>query len=233
MPTPIPATDRISRRFREATAEVHERAEHSGFMSALLGEELDPARGASAFAAMQVQYVEVYAALEAAVRAHAAHPVLAPLHDARLEREERLRRDLAALRSVTDVDAFAPTAATRAYVEELRTLETAADADRAAAALAGHHYVRYLGDLSGGQAIARIVGRAYGLAPEALSFYSFDIDKPKVYKDDYRAALDGLPLGDGLDDVAVDAACRAFDHNTALFRSLEGLVDAPRSSTAR
>jgi hypothetical protein len=53
-----------------------------------------------------------------------------------------------------------------------------------------HHYTRYLGDLSGGQAIGRILARTFG--PEngdGTSFYRFDV-VPKPYEDAYRARLD-------------------------------------------
>ena len=42
-----------------------------------------------------------------------------------------------------------------------------------------HHYTRYLGDLSGGQSIAKRVADHYGATPDQLSFYRFDaIDRP-------------------------------------------------------
>ena len=60
-----------------------------------------------------------------------------------------------------------------------------------------HHYLRYLGDLSGGQAVAALVTRHYGIPAEALSMYRFtELPKPKVFKDDYRELLDNAPLTD-------------------------------------
>ena len=85
-----------------------------------------------------------------------------------------------------------------------------------------HHYTRYLGDLSGGQAIGRVLARAYELEqPEGVRFYDFeDIPKPKPYKDAYRARLDALPLGED-DKAAVLAEVKvAFDLNGALFAEL-------------
>ncbi|WP_333620177.1 biliverdin-producing heme oxygenase [Dietzia sp.] len=211
---------------RTATAEVHERAENSIFMGSLLGGELDKLTGIRAFAAMQRQYLHVYAALEAAVRTHAASPALAGIVDPALERAGRLEGDLRTLEAVlpTGEELYELTPATLEYARELDALAARNDADEVAAELVGHHYVRYLGDLSGGQVISRLMGRHYGVPEEALSFYSFDIEKPKVYKDGYRDALDALPLDGRLTELAVDAASRAFDHNTELFRSLEPLV---------
>ena len=58
-----------------------------------------------------------------------------------------------------------------------------------------HHYTRYLGDLSGGQAIGRILDREFALGGRRLAFYAFAaVPKPKPYKDAYRARLDALGL---------------------------------------
>ncbi|MBB1054087.1 biliverdin-producing heme oxygenase, partial [Dietzia sp. B44] len=54
-----------------------------------------------------------------------------------------------------------------------------------------------------------------------LSFYDFDIAKPKVYKDDYRAALDALPLSEADRGAALAAATRAFELNHRIFLDLE------------
>lgn len=80
--------------------------------------------------------------------------------------------------------------------------------------------MRYLGDLSGGQVIKTMVRRHYGVE-DGLSFYEFDIPKPKVYKDDYRAALDALPLTESERGTALEAATRAFELNHQLFLDLE------------
>jgi len=202
-------TTPLSVALQRGTAEAHERAENSGFMARLLGGESD----ADALAALLAQSLPVYRALEAAVARNAADPRLAPVVDARLERTAALEADLethrAAGRTVGE-----PLDATRAYVADL---EACADDP---AALVGHHYVRYLGDLSGGQIISRLVRRHYGLE-DGLTFYDFDIDKPKAYKDDYRAALDALPMSERDRAAALDAASRAFELNSAIFAELE------------
>lgn len=213
----------FSAELKSATAKVHEEAEHSTFMDTLLRGGLDPKVGTSAVAALHAQYLHVYAALEDAIAAHAGSELLAPLHDVRLNRTAALRADLEALEAQGVQFSREPSEATKAYVDELRALG-AEDSREAAAALAGHHYVRYLGDLSGGQVVERLVSRAYSISTDDLSFYHFDIPKPKVYKDSYRAALDALPLAGAERARALDGAAHAFAHNTALFRALEPVV---------
>lgn len=208
---------------KNATARVHEEAEHSTFMDTLLRGDLDAKAGTAALAALHAQYLHVYEALEDATRVHADSAFLSPLHDARLERTAALRADLDALATAGVVFEREPSAPTQAYVSELRELG-ASSSREAAATLAGHHYVRYLGDLSGGQVVSRLVSRAYSIPSESLSFYSFDIDKPKLFKDSYRTALDELPLDDATRTHALEGASNAFAHNTALFRALEPVV---------
>ena len=92
-----------------------------------------------------------------------------------------------------------------------------------APAFTAHHYTRYLGDLSGGQVIGRLLGRTYDLpaGSAGLAFYAFGaVPKPKRYKDAYRARLDALPLDAAGRAEVVDEVCRAFEHNQRLLTAL-------------
>ncbi|MGA7054843.1 MAG: biliverdin-producing heme oxygenase, partial [Mycobacterium sp.] len=86
-------------------------------------------------------------------------------------------------------------------------------------ALVAHHYTRYLGDLSGGQIIGKLLDRTFGLGGAGLAFYEFPI-RPKPYKDAYRARLDGLSLDADEIACAVDEVKVAFRLNQALFDEL-------------
>jgi heme oxygenase len=92
-----------------------------------------------------------------------------------------------------------------------------------------HHYTRYLGDLSGGQAIGRILDREFELDGAGIAFYAFEaIPKPKPYKDAYRARLDALGLGPAEVRRVVDEVRVAFTLNQALFTELGERIDAYR-----
>lgn len=204
----------LSHDLKTSTAVAHDQAEHSTFMTELMGGKLDLA----AFIDLQIQSWYFYSALERAVRQVSDHPVMAMMNDSRLDRADRLARDLDELTGSSKWRMTArSTAATAAYVERLEELAAAGDAPR----LVAHHYVRYLGDLSGGQVIARMMQRYYD-APEAgLSFYRFEgIEKLKPYKDCYRAKLDQLPLTPEQRADMLDEAARAFLLNMNLFESL-------------
>lgn len=207
--TIAPLTDRL----REATAAAHEEAEHSGFMSDLLDGKLD--LGAVGALAGQLRFV--YGALEDAVRTIAGTPVGAAIADPRLERATRLDEDLDHLLGPRWRGDLKPLPATVCYANRLADLARAGDA----AAIAGHHYVRYLGDLSGGQIIARRLRDHYGIDGDGARFYDFGaVGKIKPYRDAYRARLDALDLPGDVAERAIAEAVLAFRLNTALFREL-------------
>lgn len=199
----------LSTALQQHTAAAHDRAEGSSFVTDLL----DGSLSLDAVVALLAQSLPIYRALEESCRQAADSPVLAPLLDERLDRTARLEADLA---YHADQGRTYPTVlpATEAYVAELRDLAGHP------AALVAQHYVRYLGDLSGGQIIARLVQRHYDADPAGLTFYAFDIDHPKRYKDAYRATLDALPMDAAQRDEALKTAADAFSRNAELFDQL-------------
>jgi heme oxygenase len=92
-----------------------------------------------------------------------------------------------------------------------------------------HHYTRYLGDLSGGRAIGRVLARTFDLDHDGLAFYAFvDVPKPKPYKDAYRQRLDALDLT-AQERLDVLAEVRlVFGLNEALFAELSADLDTYR-----
>lgn len=207
METTLPAP--LATALHDSTMEAHERAETASFITRLMSGE----GTADGLVALLRQSLPVYGALESACREVADDPRIAPLLDSRLDRTAALRADLEAHQSAGRTFNII-VAAAEEYVAELKTCAGNAPA------LIGHHYVRYLGDLSGGQIIKTMVRRQYGIE-DGLSFYEFHIDKPKVYKDNYRNSLNALPLSDRDRQVALDAATRAFDLNHRIFLDLE------------
>jgi heme oxygenase len=211
----------LSAAMRVGSMAEHEAAEHSSFMSELLGGRINETGYADYLLRLRV----VYDAMETTVRDHLDDPAVAAVHDTALER-------LAAIDS--DLDHWAPHWAPERD-READSPAAAAYRERLAAAgawgglLVAHHYTRYLGDLSGGQAIGRILDRTFELAGAGTAFYAFpEIPKPKPYKDAYRARLDALALSP--QDVArvVEEVKVAFRLNQALFTELGQNIDGYR-----
>jgi heme oxygenase len=209
----------LSTLLREGSQAEHTATENSTFMTELLAGRINE-RG---YVELLARLRQVYAALEAVGRDLADDPVVAAVFDPDLERLESLDADLAYWGR--EVAASPASPVTAEYVARIE----------ASASWRGlfvaHHYTRYLGDLSGGQAIGRILARTYDLADgEGTAFYHFEaIPKPKPYKDAYRARLDALALDD-VDKTRILAEVKAvFGLNGALFAELgENLDDYRR-----
>ncbi|KAJ3531504.1 hypothetical protein NMY22_g8130 [Coprinellus aureogranulatus] len=130
----------------------------------------------------------IYNALEEALDLHASFPTLEPTYNPTLlARAQLISSDIAYLLGVSESEWKAhhihrrlttPSipAPLQAYVARIKTLEGSLDPTL----LLAHSYVRYLGDLSGGQAIRRNITKAYGLDDGVaegkdlgVSFYAF------------------------------------------------------------
>lgn len=213
----------LSTAMREGSQAEHTAAEGSAFMTELLAGRVSEA----GYVAYLARLRAVYAAIEGTGRALAAEPAVAAVLDADLERLAAIDADLAAW------TARDPEAAAAARRDAAASPAAAAYADRVAASatwaplFVAHHYTRYLGDLSGGQAIGRILSRAFELeSADGVAFYAFDaVPKPKPYKDGYRARLDGLDLSPVDKQRVVDEVRVAFNLNQALFAELSLRLD--------
>lgn len=216
----------LSLALRTETASAHDDAEGSAFVEQLMaGLACRPA-----FVALVAQQLVIYRALEEVLWTHYSdHPFVAPVLDHRLDRVAALEQDIDHLcgddvdgRLAADIHIVPAAADYAAQLREQHTPES----------MLAHHYVRYLGDLSGGQIIARMVQRHYGIDPAGLNFYHFEqIPKPKPYKDAYRAALDSLELDETARRRVLDAAVDSFELNRRVFADL-GAARAPEHAAS-
>ena len=201
----------LSVQLREGTRDEHAMAESEGFIERLLAGRLDLA----AYADLAVQQLAVYTALEQASDRVRDDDRGTGLVFDELTRVPAIERDLAHLYGPGWHDACRVLPATEQYVARLHAV--AGDLARYAA----HAYTRYLGDLSGGQVVKRMLERHYGLDGAGLEFYTFpEIPKAKPFKDLYRERLDGLRLDAHETAVAVEEAQTAFRLNRAVFVEL-------------
>eukprot|EP00557_Chaetoceros_sp_GSL56_P001701 CAMPEP_0176502500 /NCGR_PEP_ID=MMETSP0200_2-20121128/14788_1 /TAXON_ID=947934 /ORGANISM="Chaetoceros sp., Strain GSL56" /LENGTH=670 /DNA_ID=CAMNT_0017901579 /DNA_START=155 /DNA_END=2164 /DNA_ORIENTATION=+ len=99
--------------------------------------------------------------------------------------------------------------------------------------LLSHAYTRYLGDLSGGKILARVAKRAMNLQQDdsGLKFYQFEnIPSAKLFKDQYRKALDELILTEEQIERLVAEANVAFVLNMRIFEELDVLNEIEGSA---
>lgn len=165
------------------------------------------------------QHYFMYEALEVAAQQLTADPALAAFHPAGLVRMPALEADLEYLLGANWHEQITPVPATAAYADRIREIA----AEGWVAGIVAHHYTRYLGDLSGGQMIAKRVAKQHGFEAEGIGFYSFaELGPLGVFKNAYRAQLDAL--GERLDEAEQQrmlAEVRAaYGFNTAVFVDL-------------
>ncbi len=203
---------------RDGSRQEHQDAEGSAFVTALMDGHINE----EGYATFLAQVAAIYAALEETGRALAGDTFADAVLDDALLRCPAIERDLEfwAARNGQSPDPT-PAPATRAYVDRIDA------AQEWGGLFVAHHYTRYMGDLSGGQAIGRVIGRTYGLDDgRGREFFAFPaIPKPKPYKDGYRARLDALPVDDAQRARMLAEVKVAFAMNGAIFAELNGELD--------
>jgi heme oxygenase len=180
---------------RARTAPLHREAERSGIIHDLL---TGRAQRDSLVLLLQ-NLLCVYQALETGLMAHKGSALLGELCRPELYRAPAIATDVEALGGT---DELLPEAL--CYAERV-TQSAEGDGTR----LLAFAYVRYMGDLSGGQILNRLLCRSFSLTN--LAFYSFPkIPDLQEFRQNYRAALDRA--GAKLPDPApvVDTALQAF-----------------------
>jgi heme oxygenase len=204
---------RFSDVLRAGTSDEHRRAEGSTFARDLLRGQI-PRDG---YVALAAQLWFVYTVLEEAGDVMRADPVAEPFVFDELRRVPALERDLTFLVGADWEQHIEPLPATAAYCTRLREV-----AFTWPGGFVAHHYTRYLGDLSGGQAIRKVVVRTFELTDgDGVQFYDFpDIADPKAFKATYRGLLDGAPWDDDERARIVEESSIAFRHNGALLAQL-------------
>ncbi len=215
-----PAAEGFAGRLRRATTPDHQQAASSSFMDGLLAGKVD----LGGYHLLTRQHLELYRALEMSASVLRDDPMVAALHDPTLERVPALLADLTWLRRERGIQVEEVLPATRRYADRI---------DEVAATWPGgyvaHHYTRYLGDLSGGLHVGRILS---GQLAGGTDFYRFDgVSSPKRFKDAYRAILDAAAWDESEQQRIVAEASRAYAHNRALVAELEQRTRATRVGT--
>jgi heme oxygenase (biliverdin-producing, ferredoxin) len=167
---------------REATHALHVEAERSGVIGQLL-------RGGStreAYALLLRNLSPAYHAMEDGLVRHANSPALRPMVRPELFRTAAIESDIERLAGAGWRESLPLLPAGERYVERVW-----AAAANGSGRLVAHAYLRYFGDLSGGQIIKRLLAKSLGLGADALGFYDFPaIADLSAFKSEYRKAID-------------------------------------------
>lgn len=203
----------FSQALRERTWSGHSDSEGAGFMTDLM--KGDGTR--EDYIALVAQHYFIYEALEGAEKVFAEDAVVAQFATSRLTRLPALESDLEFLLGADWRERITPLPTTIAYVERIRRVA----AERWAGGFIAHHYTRYLGDLSGGQFIGRVMQRRFGFDTNGVGFYLFDeIADPQEFKQTYRDELDRVDWDAAERERVIDEVLLAYRFNTELFDDL-------------
>jgi len=208
MTDPIP----FSTALRERSSGAHSDSEGAGFMSDLLKGE----GTRDDYIALVAQHWFIYEALEAAAERMKADPIAAPFITEQLTRLPALEADLEFLIGPDWRARIEPLPSTRRYFERINEVGATWPGGFVA-----HHYTRYLGDLSGGQFIGKVMARLFGFETNGIGFYIFeDIADPRAFKETYREQLDAAPWDAEEQERVIDEVLLAYRFNTELFDDL-------------
>lgn len=190
------------------TKTLHLEAERSGIIRELL-------RGSAnrdGYILLLRNLLPAYQAMEHGLAHHRKTPGIGALAHYRLDRAPAIESDLAALCGEAWQRDIPLIPAGDQYA---RRVTEAARGN--GARLIAHAYTRYLGDLSGGLILQRLLARSLELQPAELSFYDF----PKypdlaALKAAYREALDRAGTLAGEPEAVVEEGALAFTLNIDL-----------------
>ncbi|WGD37268.1 biliverdin-producing heme oxygenase [Lysinibacter sp. HNR] len=202
----------FSQILRERTKSGHRDTSGAGFMDDLIS-----GRGTREdYVALVKQYYFIYEALENATERMKNDPVAAAFITSKLTRLPALKADLEFLIGEDWLEQIEALPSTRAYVERIREVGATWSGGFIA-----HHYIRYLGDLSGGQIIRTLMKRQFGFETNGVGFYLFDeIAKPKQFKDTYKEQLDAVDWDEAERDRVIDEVILAYEFNGLVFDDL-------------
>ena len=209
------SVDTFAKQLKEGTKKSHSAAENTTFVKSFLRGVVNK----ESYRALVNDLYFVYCALEEEVSNLKDHPVVGNLQLSDLERKDALEMDLRYYYGPIWRSLIKPSEACERYVNRIHEV-----AKNEPELLVGHHYTRYLGDLSGGQILKGIAQKAMELGDgQGLKFYDFEkIEDTKAYKAGYRGILNDLPIDQHQADAIIVEANYAFRLNMYMFDTLEG-----------
>lgn len=207
----------LANSLREGTKHSHTAAENTAYMKCFLKGivEREP------FRKLLANLYLVYSTLEDSLRRYQEHPVVGAMYFPELNRKANLEKDLAYYYGENWREQIAPLPAGQVYVDRLQEI-----ANTDPVLLVAHSYTRYMGDLSGGQALKNIIRSALNLPPDqGTGLHEFEqiptVEAKREFKEKYRQALNSLLIDEATIERIVEEANYAFQLNRDVMHDLE------------
>jgi heme oxygenase (biliverdin-producing, ferredoxin) len=206
------------------TKALHVEAERTGIIRDLLRGEAS----LEGYILLLRNLLPAYQAMEQGLERHCNSRRLAALATFRLDRAPALVSDLVALCGENWKRDIPLLNAGEIYA---RRVAKAAEGD--GVRLIAHAYTRYLGDLSGGQILQRLLARSLDLKPTELTFYDFpQCADLAVLKADYRNALDQAGALATDPQAVIEEGAIAFSLNIDLSCAVQAILSSGPIATA-
>jgi heme oxygenase len=212
----------LAQQLREGTQQSHTTSENTAFMKCFLKGVMER----KPFAKLMADLYFVYSTLEAEISRHREHPVVGKIYFPELERQQKLEEDLAFYWGEDWQNQISASPAGKVYVGRVKEISKT-QPER----LIAHSYVRYMGDLSGGQSLKKIARSAMDLPPNrGTGLHEFDamptVEAKREFKAKYRDALNSISVDEETVSAIVEEANYVFQLNRDVFHELEGEIKA-------
>jgi len=195
---------------KKETWDEHEASKDSNFAISIMSGEL----GKEGFIEWQRALYPIYVILEDILKKNRKDPVLHIFDHRKLDRAERIFDDLQKL-GADPVKNPSPLKTVPPYIA---AIEKASESPQR---LMAYHYTRYMGDMNGGQVIARAMENVCGIDREALSCYDFsEIGDGYHYRKQYKTLLELSPWTEEEREAFIDEAKIAYARNADFFEEL-------------
>ncbi|KAM8798283.1 heme oxygenase 2 [Eudromia elegans] len=206
----------LSELLKSGTKESHDQATNMQFVKDFLKGRIKK----EVFKLATVALYFTYSALEEEIDRNKDNAVFAPLYfPVELHRREALVKDMEYFYGKDWKEKIQCSEATKHYVDRIHHV-----GQHEPELLVAHAYIRYMGDLSGGQVLKKVAQRALKLpsTEEGIQFYVFEnISNAQQFKQLYRARMNALDLDKNTKERIVEEANRAFILNIQVFDELE------------
>ena len=200
------------------TKALHVEAERTGIIRDLLRGEATR----EGYVLLLRNLLPAYRAMEQGLVRHRGSPALDRLIDFRFDRAPALEADLEALCGQRWSQGIPVLAEGERYASRI---DKAAEGD--GTRLIAHAYTRYLGDLSGGQILQRLLARSLDLQPSELLFYDFSrFPDLEALKADYRQALDSAGALAADPQMVIEEGAIAFSLNIDLSCAVKAMLSS-------
>ena len=205
------STGSLSRALRTATQSLHRQVEQTGVFADLIAGTIELRQ----YCQLLRNLLPLYACLEGGLRAKQHDSIIGAIYDERLWRTNLIEQDLDHLFRGEWQRDLSLCAASIEYLQHLEAI--CADSSRSHL-LVSHAYVRYLGDLSGGQMLQRTIARSLGLSSgQGTAFFDFgSAQQIQAQARRFRNGLDRIVMSESKCREIVDEAVYSFELHVSL-----------------